>query len=212
MKKYTHTFIILHGFSMNRKDMLYYKNKFNEYLPDKYHIKYVIPNADKKKITIYRNKKYNSWYDYLTGYCEKEPLININQLLESRIEIHKIIENSAKYHNNDYSKIYLSGMSQGCCMALDAGLTFNKKIGGIIGFKGHVISKTMDDFKIKQNVWVCHGKKDKTIYYDFSKKSYEKLKKLDINVKLLTQNTNHGVKTGIHEQMSEIVKWIEKLT
>ena len=53
MKKYTHTFILLHGFSMNSNDMLYYQDKFNEYLPDNYRIKYVVPNATKLNITIF---------------------------------------------------------------------------------------------------------------------------------------------------------------
>ena len=207
-KKYTHTFILLHGFSMNSNDMLYYQDKFNEYLPDKYRIKYVVPNATKLKITIFRNKKYNAWYDYLTGHCETEPTINEDQLLMNRKKIHKMINNASKYHNNDYSKVYLSGMSQGCCMALDAGLTYHKKIGGIIGFKGHVINKTLNDLKTKQDVWVCHGTKDKTIFYDFSKKTYNNLKKKGVTVRLLTQDTNHGVRTGIHGQMIDIVKWL----
>ena len=42
-------------------------------------------------------------------------------------------------------------------MALDAGLTFPQQLGGIIGFKGHVIKRTLNDFQSEQNVWVCHG-------------------------------------------------------
>ena len=61
-------------------------------------------------------------------------------------------------------------MSQGCCMAIDAGLTYPKTIGGIIGFKGHVISKTFESIQSKPPLWVCHGTIDKTIGYSFAKK------------------------------------------
>ena len=208
MKKYDITIILLHGFSMDKEDMEYYSEKFNKYLSNKYSMRFITPNSKKLNITIYNNRKYNAWYDYLTGHCEKEPLINEKQLLESRVKLHKIINKAVEYHNNDYSKIFISGMSQGCCMALDSGFSFNKKIGGIIGFKGHVINKTLKDFKTQQNIWVCHGKKDKTIFFDFAKETYKNLEKLNNDLFFLAQNTNHGVKTGIHEQMKSIYHWI----
>jgi len=55
-------------------------------------------------------------------------------------------------------------------LAIDAGIAYNTHIGGIIGFKRHVTSQTLHDFKTKQIIWVCHGLLDKTIFYEFSKK------------------------------------------
>ena len=161
--KYTHTIIFLHGFSMNSSDMKYYCDKFKKSFPQ-YNFRFVLPQAIKRSSTIYQNKKFNSWYDYLTPYCDKEPEINEEQLLQTREKIHKLLDKEIKYIK-DPSKVFLSGMSQGCCVAIDAGITYNKKIGGIIGFKGHVISRSLKDFSKKQYIWVCHGKNDKTIFY-----------------------------------------------
>lgn len=205
--KYTHTIILLHGFSMNSEDMKYYKNKINKIIPDFVSIKYIIPDAPLRKSSIYNNKKYQSWYDYLTADCHKEPDININDLLETRKKIHKLIENELKYHK-DPSKIFLCGMSQGCCVAIDSGITYPHKLGGIIGFKGHVIKKSLEDFKTKQKIWISHGKKDKTIFWIFAKKTYNSLKKKNPELKLILQdNINHSVRSGILLEMQELKKW-----
>ena len=48
-------------------------------------------------------------------------------------------------------------------MALDAGLTFHNKIGGIIALKGHIPSKTFESLSVKQNVLAVHGRGDKQL-------------------------------------------------
>ena len=106
-----------------------------------------------------------------------EPKINEGQLVRSRLTIHDLIKQAIDYHKGESQYVYLSGMSQGCCLALDAGLTFPKSLGGIIGFKGAVLRRTLQDMKTKQRIWVCHGTKDKTIEYPLAIASYRELKK-----------------------------------
>ena len=60
-------------------------------------------------------------------------------------------------------KVFLVGYSQGCCQMLDAGLTYPKKLGGLIGFKGHILSYTHKYNIYDQSIWVTHGKKDDAI-------------------------------------------------
>lgn len=202
--KYTHTIIILPGFTMDAEDMIYYKNKLQKTFPN-LKFKFRIVNPPIRKITIYKNQKYNAWYDYLTAECNIEPQINTDHLISSRQRIHKILDTEIKLIK-DKNKVYLFGYSQGCCMALDAGLTYNQKIGGIIGIKGHVISQTLKDFKITQNILAYHGKSDKTITYNLAKKLYNILKNKNKTIQFVSQNNvNHSVRSGIIEQM-EILK------
>lgn len=207
---YDLTIILIPGFTMNSSSMNYYKTKLNTILPH-LNIKYIVPKPIKRKISIYNNKVYYSWYDYLTPDNDKEPLINETHLLSSRVKIQKIIDKEIKYYNNDHSKIYLLGVSQGCCVAIDAGITYPYKLGGIIGFKGHVITRSLYDFSHKQKIWVCHGKSDKTIYYKFAKKSYMNLSKINPDIYLLSQeNVNHSNPSGIILQMKSLHKWFHK--
>ena len=77
-----------------------------------------------------------------------------------------------------YNRIFLAGYSQGCCMALEAGITFPKTLGGIIGFKGHI--PEMYDKTYNQSIWVTHGRYDDTIGFDVAKQSYDKFSNYDI--------------------------------
>ena len=102
--------------------------------------------------------------------------------------------------------IFLVGYSQGACMALDSGLTFPKKLGGIICFKGHVPSETFKDIRMQQPVWATHGGKDKTIGHLVAKKSYNKLKKCGCPVKFYSQpKVNHSIRSGINDELKQLV-------
>ena len=204
-KKYSNSFILIHGFMMDGETMKYYQDKIKTIFPH-YTINFIKPTATKIGISIYDNERYHSWYDYYTPSCDEEPYINENQLVKNRLRIHKLISKEIHYHNGNSERVFLLGMSQGCCMSLDAGLTFPMKLGGIIGFKGHVIKKTFEDFKSPQNVWLCHGLGDKTIYYDLAKGTYDQLQKINPEVTLLTQKCNHSMYSGIIHQMKDIQK------
>ncbi len=208
MKKYTHSLIFLHGFSMEAKDMIYYSNKIDKILPENIKFKYIFPQAYKKKITCFDGEKDAAWYDYFTSNIKTEEEINEADLIKSRNRIHKLILKEKTYHNNDTTKIFVGGYSQGCCQALDAGITFPEKLGGIIGFKGHIVNYTFNYIKIPQFIWVIHGKKDDTISYNVSKTSYDKYNKKYIT--FLSQNSDHEMHTGIKDQMLSLNKWLLK--
>ena len=209
MTKYTHSCILLHGFTMKPNEMIYYSKYINRILPENVIMKYIYPKAPIRKITCYDGKKYSAWYDYYTNDKIVEEKINKKDLIESRNKIHKIIFKEKQYHNGDTSKIFIGGCSQGGCMALDTGISFPEKLGGIIGFKGHIINYTFNSIKINQKIWVCHGLKDNIIGYKVAKTSYDKYKKLGYDITFLSQkNVNHDINTGIYEQMRSLKNWL----
>ena len=164
-------------------------------------------NPPYRKVSIYKNKKYRSWYDYFSDYRLKEECIDTQQLIESRIKINDKVLKDSEYTN--LNNIYLLGYSQGACMALDACLTFQHKIGGIIALKGHIPSKTFESLSVKQNVLAAHGRGDKTICSNVAAKSYHNLANRGYNIEFLKQNCNHGLKTGLNEQLKYIEKFIK---
>lgn len=204
-KDFTHCMIVLHGFTMESDDMKYLTNKIDKILPKNVVMKYILPQAPKRKITIYKKKEY-AWFDYFTEDVYTEEKIDINHLKESRKFIHNLINQEMKLFN-DPSKIFLVGYSQGCCQMLDAGLTYKKKLGGLIGFKGHILSDTGKFKNYKQNIWVTHGTKDDAIGYNVAKESYEKYNSYDISF-ITLKNKNHDLNNGILEAIRELKKWI----
>jgi len=196
---------------MHPDEMKFFEKRINHILPDNINIKYIFPKAPMKKITCYNNDKYLAWYDYYDSNIFTEPKINESDLIKSRKRIHKLISKEKSYYNGDTTKIFICGCSQGACMALDAGITYPDKLGGIIGFKGHIINSSFDSIKhgVQQNIWVCHGKMDKTIGYDLAKKSYDKYKKMGYDITFLSQNVNHGMLTGIRDQMDSLRQFLK---
>ena len=81
-------------------------------------------------------------------------------------------------------------------------------MGGIIGIKGHIPVYTFKDHKQDQNVWVTHGKKDKTIGFNVAKQSYDKL---NYKTFLIQETSNHSLKSGINEQMKSINNFISTI-
>jgi len=197
------TFIVLPGFTMDHQALKPIISKLKGVYPK---AKMVKLNPPYRKVSIYKNKEYRSWYDYLSNYRLKEECIDTQQLIESRKRIQNKIMNESKYTN--LNNIYLLGYSQGACMALDAGLTFQHKIGGIIALKGHIPSKTFESLSLKQNVLAAHGRSDKTIGFNVASKSYHNLANRGYNIEFLKQNCNHGLKTGLNEQFKYIEKFI----
>lgn len=207
-RKYTHTLIFLHGFTMSGKDMKNFTETIIKMLPNHLKWKIILPNAPLRKITIYEGDMERAWYDYYTDNVHTEEEINITHLEESRQVIHKLIDKQVKYHGNS-KKVFVGGYSQGCCQALDAGLTYAYELGGIIGIKGHIPSPTKEFPLTRQFLWVCHGTSDESIGYNVAVSSYEEYReKIPINFVTL-QNAEHELEDGFKKRIYQnLRKWL----
>ena len=63
--KYTHSMIMLTGFTMKASDMKYYSQYINKFLPKDVKINYIYPKPPTRKITCYDGQKYSAWFDYI---------------------------------------------------------------------------------------------------------------------------------------------------
>ena len=210
MKKYTHTLIFLHGFTMSPKDNKYFTDKILRLFPKDMKVRVFHPKAPLRMISCYKRNIYTAWFDYYTKYHYKKECINEELLKNIRKRLHRIIDKAVDYHG-DSKKVFVAGYSQGSSMAMDMGITYPKKLGGIIGFKGDIPNVTDED-KYKQSIWACHGKKDDTIGFDVAKESYDKYKKkYKYDLTFLEQkNANHNENSGVLEEMRSLKEWLNK--
>ena len=199
--------IFLHDFTReNPNDMKYFTDKIDNILPENVIMKYVYPKAPTRCITCYNGEPYTAWYDYLTENITEIEKVNQKHIIAQRKRIHIMIENEREL-NGKYNRIFICGYSQGCCMALDTGLTFPKRLGGIIGFKGHI--PKMYDNIYNQHVWVAHGRYDDTIDFNVAKTSYENYPNNDIT--FIKQQCDHEMETGIEYQMKMLKLWMKNM-
>ena len=62
-------------------------------------------------------------------------------------------------HNGDYSKVFLGGSSQGCCITYFAAMTLEQVIGGVIGMSGvifpllkQIVFNASEDNRVKWKI------------------------------------------------------------
>ena len=173
-KDNTHTMFLLHGYSCNSETMEHYIKFFSENLPKKIKMKYILIDAPDRNIYCYK-ENVPAWYNYYTDHCFKEERINYQHTREMSEQIARLINLEAGKIHNNYRNIYLLGESQGACQAIDTGLSMKPKLGGIMSFRGHLISKT--PLIHKQKIWASHGMQDEDIGFCVANESYKKLKK-----------------------------------
>ena len=183
-KKYSSVLIWLAGleeFSEDFLDMFIYNyNLFPN--PDKNKI--IILCGEKMKITAYQfepngDEEIPSWFDVRSLFAINENnvnLINFDDVNKSTKRIGEIIEKEAQYLKG-YDNIFLGGFSQGACMSIHIGLSYEKTLGGIICVSGALFPNTLINKKNeKVPIFISHGDLDDQITKDIQQLSIKKIK------------------------------------
>jgi len=181
------TFIYLHSFSNRGTDYIDYPHYFGV---SGAAIRVVLPTAPQLEQTCFRDWmvwrgerlqwrriKFNSWFDYLTdraGKCENA--LDLESLLRMRARLHALIRSEVQRLGGDPKRVIVGGMSQGCCVALDAALTYPEELGGVIGLVGHVLGGTpLDPAKRAMPLHLFHEASDKEMKWKWVKDTVQRL-------------------------------------
>jgi phospholipase/carboxylesterase len=92
-------------------------------------VRFVLPHAPVIPITINGGMEMPAWFDILQ---HGERHIDVAQLLASTAAIHKLIDREIE-RGVASEQIILTGFSQGGAVCLQAGLTYDKPLAGILG-------------------------------------------------------------------------------
>lgn len=111
----------------------------------------------------------------------EESSINFNDVENNSKSIQTILQEEIEINNNDSTKVFIGGFSQGCAMALHNGLTFNQQLGGIIALSGFAFSKTKINEETFANlkILICHGTSDMVVPLLVAEKTYNKKELLE---------------------------------
>ena len=139
-------------------------------------VKVIILNPPVKPFTLSDNKSITNWFDvYKPGFHDKN-YYNFADVALSSNRIINIIKTEAKKLNNDFSKIFIGGFSQGACMALYMGLATCFQLGGIIVCSGFLFPQMEINEENKGvKIFIGHGTEDNVIGYNVAKNSFEKI-------------------------------------
>mmetsp|Transcript_124277 Transcript_124277/g.359397 ORF Transcript_124277/g.359397 Transcript_124277/m.359397 type:complete len:453 (-) Transcript_124277:177-1535(-) len=185
--------IYLHSFSNKATDYAKYPHYFGV---SGAALRVVLPSAPQQEQTCFkdwhvwrgeklqwRRIKFTSWFDYLTDRAGKaENDIDLQSLLDMRARIHHLIRQEVQ-RVGDPRRVIIGGASQGCCVALDAALTYPEELGGVIGIVGHVLGSTpLDPTKRGMPLHLFHETSDKEMRWSWVKGTVQRLVDAGFNV------------------------------
>ena len=194
--KYVYVFIFMHGLFTSPSKYVDFFDCADSPIPPNF--KVIMPCAPVQNADFNQGRPTNSWFNISAKYGGTiyEDTIDYQQLETSANRIKNIIREEAAQLNNDYSRIFVSGFSQGAFLSFYIGLSFEYLLGGIACFCGNPVTKTKIVEKNRQNlnVFVSLGAKDGFVEINFAKDQMKKLLGNNPNVIIKEyQNYEHQV-------------------
>jgi len=193
--KYNYVFIFIHGLHASSKTYIdHFDKKEGLFHSD---FKIILPCAPIQNCDVNNGKPTTSWFNIFSKHGKEiqDDSIDLNQLEISSNRIKDIIIKEAEILNNDYSKIFLCGFSQGACLSFHIGLTLDKLLGGIICMCGMPFSlyKINEYNKNNLKILVILGSKDLFFKEEYAKEQIKKLigERNNLEIKVYENNAHH---------------------
>lgn len=148
-----------------------------------------------------------SWFDFTSGGTDMGPAVA--GILRSRKLIRGLLDElmAQGVKSND---ILLFGFSQGCLMALDAGLRADVVLGGVCGVSGWLAfaeeyPAAFSAVAAQQDFLVTHGLRDPLLPFCATQAQMVRLKALGIRVEFREYDKDHTV---LPEELRDIRAWL----
>jgi len=111
------------------------------------------------------------------------------------------------------SNILLAGFSQGGAVALQAGFTLPRKLGGIIALSSYLPMtefdlERIDNDKLNMPIFMAHGAIDEVIRVEYAEQSRDKLNARNANVQWHKYDIAHSVS---NEEVDDLSLWLKRL-
>ena len=206
--KYDYVYIFMHGLFTSPSKYVDFFDTADTPIPPNFKI--IMPCAPFQNADFNQGRPTTSWFNISTKYggVIYEDTINYKQLEESSNRIKNIINEEAKLLNNDYSKIFVSGFSQGSFLSFYIGLSCEHLLGGIACFCGFPLSKTkfVENNRNNLKIFAAFGVKDGFVEIGFVREQMKKLLGKNENVVMKEyKNYEHQV---YEEELRDMKKFI----
>lgn len=170
-------------------------------------VRFVLPNAPVMPVTINGGYRMRAWYDILgtemQGRQDETGLRRSLPIVESLL---------ARERERGIAprRIVLAGFSQGCAMALLAGLRHAHTLGGIVGLSGYLpLADTTAAERHEANtgtpIFLAHGSADEVVVPDRGRTSRDVLQRLGYDVEWREYPMGHSVSM---EELADLNQWL----
>ena len=174
--------IVLHGLGADGNDFAPLAGELD--LAGVGPVRFVLPNAPVRPVTINGGYRMRAWYDILgtetQGIQDEAGLRASLQLVEELIE-------REKRRGIPAHRIVLAGFSQGCAMSLLTGLRHRERLAGIVGMSGYLpLAETTaaerSEANLQTPLFLAHGQFDNVVVMQRGTHSRDALRALGYEV------------------------------
>jgi len=177
--------ILLHGYGGDGNDISLITLNWKRFLPNTI---FLCPNAHQP---CQINPNGYQWFDL----SKEDSDYILKESMEAENIIKNYIEEVKSKYNLDNSKICISGFSQGCMMAINIGLTYDKNFNCVVGFSGKIIDKEnlSQRIKTKTKMLLLHGDSDMVVpsYHLLEAQDYLLRNKVDVKINMIKNCEHH---------------------
>lgn len=176
-------------------------------LPESAAVRFIFPHAPDMPVTINGGMTMPAWYDIKAMDIDR--IVDTDQLMASSDAVAKLvdreIERGVKSEN-----IIIAGFSQGGAVAYELGLSYPKRLGGIVALSTYfATAKTVSVSDANRGIPISiyHGTHDPMVPESLGRLSVEKLKELGFDPSYRTFPMEHSV---CLEEVQDIGGFIRK--
>ena len=194
--------IWLHGLGASRNDFEPVARMLQPQLP---HVRFILPQASTRAVTINGGYKMPSWYDILSISPGKRA-ISTEELEQSSQQLITAMEAQRDAGINP-ERIFLAGFSQGGAVVLHtAYLRWQQPLGGVLALSTYAPTFEATETPLsKPPVLGMHGRYDGVVPIMMGQSAWQQLKDWDVPASWRDYPMQHEV---THEQILDIGNWL----
>ncbi len=162
-------------------------------LPEDAAIRFIFPHAPNMPVTINGGMTMPAWYDIKAMDIDR--IVDTDQLMASSDAVAKLVDREIERGVNS-ENIVIAGFSQGGAVAYELGLSYPKRLGGILALSTYfATAKTVEISDANRGIPIniYHGTHDPMVPESLGRLSVEKLEELGFKPSYQTFPMEHSV-------------------
>ena len=177
-------------------------------LPADAAIRFIFPHAPAIPVTINAGYVMPAWYDILDISIDRK--VDVAQLMSSARAIQRFIDREVE-RGVDSTNIVVAGFSQGGAVAIQAALTYPKRLAGLLGLSTYFATADSiqpDPVTAGLPVNICHGTADPMVPEATGRKGYDRLQKMGYAAEYHSYPIEHSV---CMEEIADVAVWFRRV-
>jgi phospholipase/carboxylesterase len=200
--------IVLHGLGADGTDFLPFADEID--LGSIGPVRWLLPRAPVRPVTVNNGYRMRAWYDIFEfGAQVKNPREDETGLRETFGAVRALIDREVA-RGVPARRIVLAGFSQGCAIALGAGLRHRERLAALVGMSGYLplassTAAERSDANALTPIFLAHGRRDPVIGMDRAAASRDALAALGYAVEWHDYPMEHSVSA---EEVADLQRFL----